>query len=1796
MNRILNISTSLFSFLRKVGLIVLCTLYSVLSFSQNFPVQVIPQALPPAPIYVSNYADASTVSSPLRVQIILNDFEIANREIRLKTYFTGSGLSFQSNDIVVGASPLFLEGGIPLILTNVELAPYFEFNNITGINASQYGNAIPEGAYQFCVEVYDVLTGSRLSNKSCAVSVVFQNEPPFLVLPRNKINVDETNPQYIVFQWTPRSINVSNVEYELSLVEIWDTQVDPQQAFLSSPPVFQTTTSATTYVYGPADPLLLSGKNYAWRIQAKAKQGIEEIGLFKNQGYSEIFSFSYAGACNLPLVINHEVKGSTNANIFWDDFSTEIPEFTIRYRQKNVQDAEWFLGKTTTNDHTIWDLKAGTTYEYQLSKSCGITQSDWSFTKEFTTALEFEEESVLDCGVSPDINLTNMQPLASIGTGATFKAGDFPVKILEVSGANGRFTGKGYVTLPYLKNIKVAVEFTNILINTDTEMAEGSVRTAYDADWGNILDTGDVVDVLDDVQDVFTGGDFTEYDVDFEINSANDIKIEGGEIIITGPNGETKTFDHDDGDTYQIKDASGDTYNVDEDGNITKGAEAAEGGEATAQNTDGISGGSGTADAPSVNEITANGVTVTFKKSSNTKYDLDIADSDFERSKYPKTQSASGTDYYPVHKAVVDGQTDEFLAEISISNSNISIDDLVVKTVSGLKIDTRKEENSNLIISLKGINSYRSEEAIVTYKDEEGKYKIAASFFIHHIKQQELVNVVVVSVNGTNQLANIEQELNSIFGKAGAQFKVSTDTFSLEGSDWDDNNNGKLDYDGSGLLSDYPKELKNIQQKYKQNKPSWDAKAYHLFLLPNNISLTKPLSGFMPKTRQWGYIFNAHTNDALENKSSQNLVAAHELGHGVFKLAHPFQNAENKSGSGSNWLMDYNNGDQLPYAHWAAMSDESLQLFLFQEEEDSEIAGKIWFTPEWKPFSYTKEQTYTIYVGNVNSKHVDGTVPGFALNGKTYYADYDNNGKFLGYKSNSAGTIQNIPYTSIPKDTDKVNIFKNNGGCGKDSYYTITYKYYKDNFSSQNFLELLSNGTIIKCSYDLYKLCQKGKEYFNQYESSTSSESEKNFLFKTSELICEAGSSQLVEAQKKQYEEWEATAKTIAGNINLTFSWEKYYDALLTLSEWRQNGITSLLENSSPANKPLRDLIFEIAFKVNKDVLALIPLDQKVGMLVHMLDGKLYNLFTTNHDALVTKVVASVKNSEASEFLDILISPNYKNSDGEPLIYVLKTKLSDFLNPLNPYTSFFTEINRLSNSRNLRADSKQDVKVYLNWDVEQKDYVLVSFVNNKNNYELVYDNSNHTVGIKTCLEYEYKYPNGLQPGTVQRVCKTEGFYLPEGSSPFDIVGLTIINDVSPFGAGCLDGQATEANSYCGTVQHVPAIFLDYLQENEQNQRLENFGWNVFNVAITISTLGEGAVAISAIRGAAAGQKLYVAGKNAFTLLDFTYTVADLSFQAANVDMPKAWTWVGYAFAAKGGYDLLKNGGARGVGHLKKLIREGNDAEVKNIIERLGVSNKNGDVLTVNEVKTFVDKAELEIKSGGNPEIEAEFNKGLNAEGNTSIGVTGIKEIDDFLATAPKIDDIAPSSVPNGYEIITRNNSKYIRRKVASNPDTPRLMVDETGTIVQYVKPQRLASNSKLRNRLIEANGGIVPPNHQAHHIVSDNVIKNSPLHQEAIKRGLYDIDRVSNGKLLAETDGDYITGFSSEAYPTHYGSHPKYDDAINAQIDDLIETNDIDIFNISKEDLSDEALINIINAIENRATNVLTNWQASKLN
>ncbi|MDO6808360.1 fibronectin type III domain-containing protein [Zobellia galactanivorans] len=908
----------------------LLTLTCLPATAQSFPVQVIPQVTPPAPIYFSDYADATTLGSPLRVQIILNDFEIANREIRLRTYFEGGGISFHSNDVVLGAEKLYLEGGVPLVLTNVQLAPYFSFENISGISPNVYGKAIPEGAYSFCFEVYDVLTGNRLSQKSCATSVVFQNEPPFLVAPRNKSNLTETNPQNIVFQWTPRHINVSNVEYELSIVEIWDTQVDPQQAFLSSPPVFQVTTTATTYVYGPADPLFLSGKNYAWRVQAKAKQGVEEIGLFKNQGYSEIYSFSYAGTCDLPIRINHEVKGSTNANIFWDDFATDVPEYTVRYRQKNIEGAEWFMNKTTSNQTTLWDLKAGTTYEYQIQKQCAVTGSDWSTAKEFTTFIADDEASVYDCGITPDFDVSNKEPLPSISSGEKFMAGDFPINILKVSGKNGRFTGKGYVTIPYLNSIRVGVEFTNVLINTDKKLAEGTVVTTYDPSLKNILDVDESVDTVEDAADAvgefFEGdNDLDEIRVNWVLRSKKDIKIKGGKVVITNPNtGATKSEPL--GDDMVITDSEGKTYYVDAEGKITEGGSLATGGAISPDTVEGVS------NNGQIEALTAEGVLVTFNEAGT--YAMDImpkGEIGKLKDEYTIIKDADGNDYVLTHHAVKNRASTKIKAKIDIKNDAYDVSDVIFKTKHGDSIPTTFKGNE-ATLTLKGRFTFENEViyAVVPNKDDSTKQLTAGAFTLWHLSERT-VNVALVSVNGAS-LGNIESNVSDIFKKAVAHIEFG-ESLALSVTKDELGSNQKLDVGESAWAAAYNEEQKMLINKVKQ-LPNYKTDTYYVLVF-NDIEPSESIGGFMPLQRQMGFVFGGDPDDGEDKNGDKSKTLAHEIGHGIFALQHPFAEYD-MSENQTDWLMDYGSGDQLPHTHWAQIHDPALKFYIFQDEEDGE--------------------------------------------------------------------------------------------------------------------------------------------------------------------------------------------------------------------------------------------------------------------------------------------------------------------------------------------------------------------------------------------------------------------------------------------------------------------------------------------------------------------------------------------------------------------------------------------------------------------------------------------------------------------------------------------------------------------------------------------------------------------------------------------------------------------------------------------------------------------------------------------
>jgi hypothetical protein len=428
-----------------------------------------------------------------------------------------------NNDFVVGAQPLFLEGGVPLQLTNVNLAPYFEFQNIIGITPNQYAQAMPEGIYTFSVEVYDVATGQKLSRKSNVTAVIFQNEPPLLNLPLNKASIMQQNIQNIVFSWTPRQINVSNVEYQFDLVEIWDQYTPVQNAFAYSPPIYTTTTRATTLQYSIAEPQLIPGKRYAWRIKAKALVGAEEIGVFKNNGYSEIFAFSYDVYCTPPLQIATDGVSQDQAKVTWSGALDNF-DYQVNYREKNA-DSQWYTAVTPREFVTLANLKPNTTYEYTVGAACEKGKYVHSSLQEFTT-LAKDEIAFAGCGIKPDPkDLANQNPLPNLLPNDVVTAGDFPIVVIKSSGSNGRFTGEGYVTLPFLEKFRTLIDaadalggekvnigqfsriritFDNIGINTDFKLISGEIIASYDPNWGSMIDGDKLVeDVVDFFENIF---------------------------------------------------------------------------------------------------------------------------------------------------------------------------------------------------------------------------------------------------------------------------------------------------------------------------------------------------------------------------------------------------------------------------------------------------------------------------------------------------------------------------------------------------------------------------------------------------------------------------------------------------------------------------------------------------------------------------------------------------------------------------------------------------------------------------------------------------------------------------------------------------------------------------------------------------------------------------------------------------------------------------------------------------------------------------------------------------------------------------------------------------------------------------------------------------------------------------------------------------------------------------------------------------------------------------------------------
>ena len=461
--------------------------------------------------------------------------------MQLYVEIKGNGLTAASAPVLSGVSPLRINGGEILRLTNAELASYFQLRNLQGITSQQYTSALPDGMYSFCFRVKDVLSGRWLSQSHCAIAYLMLNDPPILNIPTDNEQVAVTDFQNIIFSWTPRQINATNITYSFELREILDPTLDPRFAFEVSRRILkEDDLRMTTFVYDVSKPNLIPGRRYAWRVRAISTGGLAENSVFKNDGYSEVHSFVYAVNCSKPLFLLSQQQGKNRTKLLWQGHTLH-QKYHIQYRKKGVANAQWFEASTRNTQTLITDLEAGE-YEFRVGATCeteryGIKPS-YVYSDIQTFKIEKTQsttESAYNCGIVPKIAITNQKPLGSLVTNEVFVAGDFSVTILEVSGNNGIFSGKGFIKVPYLNDTKLAVEFENVKINADYQLTDGVVKTTYDSDWKGVQEIKSFNEVINNLKTIFKKKKLTEEDLkslqelkkqwDFYLSNANGIGI-----------------------------------------------------------------------------------------------------------------------------------------------------------------------------------------------------------------------------------------------------------------------------------------------------------------------------------------------------------------------------------------------------------------------------------------------------------------------------------------------------------------------------------------------------------------------------------------------------------------------------------------------------------------------------------------------------------------------------------------------------------------------------------------------------------------------------------------------------------------------------------------------------------------------------------------------------------------------------------------------------------------------------------------------------------------------------------------------------------------------------------------------------------------------------------------------------------------------------------------------------------------------------------------------------------------------
>ena len=844
--------------------------------------------------------------------------------------------------------------------------------------------------------------------------------------------------------------------------------------------------------------------------------------------------------------------------------------------------------------------------------------------------------------IYPKNDIANKSPLQSLlGANEVFTAGDFPVTVITVEGSNGIYSGTGYIVVPYLADTKVKVSFNNIKLNTDKKLIEGAIETTYDPN-----ETA-VSYASAGLGETFGDAGVKEVTIDFPIGGITySATPPPGKITITGSDGNGgtgSTVEHPGGKDYQFTDSNGNIWTVDENGTVTQGGKVAEGGASNSTNTDGVTGSGSSA---TVNQYTVKGIKIEWKENVSGQFAYDIAEkTKLPKDKYPSVKDSDNNTVYVPYKATVNKQTELFDAKVSITDPTLKDAKIIFKTLSiGKEIEAtelnKTDTERNYQLKLVGAFDYAEEEviAVLMPKDAKDKQQVISSFRLVHLSPKIVdVSLVPLDANSQSKLQSQGDKLNQIYKKIGINFNVKKESVLDVSAIVSGDTIGSEDAD---LMSTYSPQQQQINALYKGT----DAR-YVLFVTDKKSSTGQ--KGYMRLNGQFGYVYN----------NAQDKTGAHELGHGVFKLEHPWK-AYGTTQSATPLLMDYSTGEELSHLDWKQINDPAFKLYAFQSQSSGELNkyAHLALTPSGNivdNFYQNNEQiAVTILVAknytieSIKYKNVDYTWNAQTkayVNGNdkitTKKTDKTINDKVNLFRSRGDGCMYDyvlIPWNSSDEATTDVQAKIADRIKGfKDSDWTLSPLDIRDASCSNNFTQALLAQDQKDCAQ-------------NELQAGIQNLKDATKLTDAEKVVTTVNSTCMAAIRNLTYSEIESLINTIAGQTTLKEQSELAILRLMTaIKTVNYADFYTYLEKEN--NKILKKLVAEID-------------DASIYFLT---DKKNYTNFIGALVTMFNQAPASLEKrwpTKADDFAKITVNLkpiSYENSTQSPYFQIYTTKHND---------------------------------------------------------------------------------------------------------------------------------------------------------------------------------------------------------------------------------------------------------------------------------------------------------------------------------------------------------------------------------------------------------------------------------------------------------------------------------------------------------------------------------------------------------